>query len=116
MMLILNSLDKIFRLLKFSGENTQNTVKTVVLATSIKRDPHLSGHFNTGVLSTHLSNTSNGRQILSQTAQKSSLSGHFERPDLFASQQLTPVINFGDVSVFHWTADQIAPGKSSQKC
>ena len=70
-------------------------VKTVVAATFIKRDPCLSGHFHTPrmifnanapVLSTYLSNASNSQQILSQIAQKSSLSGHFEQPDLFAFQ------------------------------
>ena len=69
----------------------KTTVKTVVAATSIKCHPCLSGHFctprtifnaNAPVLSTHLSNASSGRQILSQIVQKSSLSGHFERPDL----------------------------------
>ena len=98
------------------------TVKTVVVATSIKRDPRLSGHFctpwmifnaNASVLSMYLSN---GWQILSQIAQKSALSGHFERPDLFISQQPPPVINFGAVSVFCWTTDQVAQGKSSQIC
>ena len=82
---------------------------------SIKRDPRLSGHFHTPrtilnanapVLSTRLSNTSNGWQILSHIAQKLALSGHFERPDLFASQLPTPVINFGAVLVFCWK-DQV---------
>ena len=35
---------------------------------------------------------------------------------MFASEQPTPVINFGAVSVFRWTTDQIAPGKSNQIC
>ena len=54
----------------------ETTVKPAVAATSIKRDPPLSGHFraprtilneNAPLLSVHLSNAASGRRIRPQT-------------------------------------------------
>ena len=61
------------------------TVKPAVAATSIKRDPPLSGHFraprtilnaNAPLLSVHLSNAANGQRNSPQNAESVSLNGH----------------------------------------
>ena len=62
------------------------TVKPAVAATSIKRDPPLSGHFrvprtilnaNAPLLSVHLSNAASGRRNSSQNAEIVSSNGQF---------------------------------------
>ena len=63
-----------------------NTVKPAVAATSIKRDPPLSGHFraprtilnaNAPLLSVHLSNAASGRRYSPQNAEIVSSNGIF---------------------------------------
>ena len=65
----------------------QSTVKPAVAATSIKRDPPLSGHFrappptilnaNAPLLSVHLSNTASGRRNSPPNTEIVSLNGQF---------------------------------------
>ena len=64
----------------------RNTVKPAVAATSIKRDPPLSGHFrasrtilnaNAPLLSVHLSNAASGRRNSPQNAEIVSSNGQF---------------------------------------
>ena len=71
---------EIFRIIGIS------TVKPAVAATSIKRDPPLSGHFraprtilnaNAPLLSVHLSNTASGRRNSSQNTEIVSSNGQF---------------------------------------
>ena len=61
------------------------TVKPAVAATSIKRDPLISGHFraprtifnaNAPLLSVHLSNAASGQRNSPQNAESVSLNGH----------------------------------------
>ena len=63
-----------------------NTVKPAVAATSIKRDPPLSGHFrpprtilnaNAPLLSVHLSNAASGQRNSPQNAEILSSNGQF---------------------------------------
>ena len=65
---------------------TGYTVKPAVAATSIKRDPPLSGHFraprtilnaNTPLLSVHLSNAASGRRSSPQNTENVSSNGQF---------------------------------------
>ena len=63
----------------------ESTVKPAVAATSIKRDPLISGHFraprtifnaNAPLLSVHLSNAASGQRNSPQNAESVSFNGH----------------------------------------
>ena len=67
------------------GNGKSYTVKPAVAATSIKRDPPISGHFrgpltilnaNAPLLSVHLSNVASGQRNSPQKAESVSLNGH----------------------------------------
>ena len=71
--------------LRLINHLSDTTVKPAVAATSIKRDPLISGHFraprtifnaNTPLLSVHLSNAASSQRNSPQNAESVSLNGH----------------------------------------